>query len=346
LQYFSALFGIWTGYVTAFDDGDVVRQLADEFLGLAEKHAGNVPRVIGHRMVAFTSLVLGEFPDALPHYDQALALYDPAEHRAVATQFSLDARVATLVFRALVRWILGYPDAAIADAGRAPNDAREIGLAGNLMYGLTAASLTYTFCGEFAVADALLDEQLALAIEKGGQSWRAFGTMHRGVLLSANGNFPEAVNMLTSGIAAFRATGARLYLPFYISHLARAYSEVSNWNEAWSCIEEAIEAANVTKERWCETEINRIAGEIALRSPERDEAKAEDFFERALTVARHQQARSWELRAAMSLARLRRDQGRPGEAYELLAPVYKWFTEGFDTRDLKEAKALHDKLTP
>jgi predicted ATPase len=104
--------------------------------------------------------------------------------------------------------------------------------------------------------------------------------------------------------------------------------------------------ANATKERWCEAEVHRIAGEIALKSPERDEAKAEEYFERALTVARHQQARSWELRAYMSLARLRRDQGRPGEAFELLAPVYKWFTEGFDTSDLREARALLDALTP
>jgi predicted ATPase len=304
-----------------------------------------LPLVIGHRMVAFSSLLMGNIADALPHYDQAFALYDPAEHRAVALQFAQDARVASLIYRAVVRWILGFPESALADAGRALNDAREIGLAGNLMYGLYAASHTYAFCGEFAVANALLDEQLALAIEKGGQQWQAYGMMQRGVLLSAAGKFPEAITMLSSGIAAHRATGARIYLPFYMSHLARAYSEVGNLNEAWRCIDEAIESAISSKERWCEAEIYRIAGEIALNSPEQDEAKAEDYFARALSVARHQQARSWELRAAMSLARLRRDQDRPGEGYELLAPVYKWFTEGFDTRDLKEAKALLDALT-
>jgi predicted ATPase len=131
-----------------------------------------------------------------------------------------------------------------------------------------------------------------------------------------------------------------------ISHLAGAYSETGNFIEASRSIDEAIEMANANKERWYVAEINRIAGEIALKSPERDEAKAEEYFERALTVARHQQARSWALRAAMSLARLRRDQGKPDEAYELLAPVYKWFTEGFDTRDLREAKALLDALAP
>jgi predicted ATPase len=219
LLFFSALFGIWAGNVVAFD-GDVVRKLADEFLALAEKQAGIVPRVIGHRMVAFTSLLSGEITDALSHYDQALALYDPAEHRAVATQFSQDARVASLVFRAVVRWILGFPEAALADAGRGLNNAREIGLAGNLMFGLFVASLTYTFCGEFAVANARLDEQLALAIKKSGQAWRAFGMMQRGALLLATGKFPEAVDMLTSGITAYRTIGARMFLPLYISHLA------------------------------------------------------------------------------------------------------------------------------
>ena len=101
-----------------------------------------------------------------------------------------------------------------------------------------------------------------------------------------------------------------------------------------------------TKERWCEAEVDRVAGEIALKSPEPDAAKAQEYFERALAVARQQQAKSWELRAAMSLARLWRDQGKPQQARELLAPVYGWFTEGFDTRDLKEANALLAELTP
>jgi predicted ATPase len=132
----------------------------------------------------------------------------------------------------------------------------------------------------------------------------------------------------------------------YLSRLAGAYSEIGNFNEAWRYIDEAIELAHASKERWYEAEIHRIAGEIALKSPGRDEAKAEEYFERALTVARHQQAKSWELRAAMSLARPRRDQGRPGEGYGLVAPVYRWFTEGFDTRDLMEAKELLAALTP
>ena len=120
--------------------------------------------------------------------------------------------------------------------------------------------------------------------------------------------------------------------------------ELGQFDDAWRCIGEATNAVDTTKETWCEAEVHRIAGEIALRSPQPDTAKAEAYFERALAVARKQQAKSWELRAAMSMARLWRDQGKRDEARDLLAPVYGWFTEGFDTLDLKQAKAFLDEL--
>ena len=130
----------------------------------------------------------------------------------------------------------------------------------------------------------------------------------------------------------------------FYRNLARAYAEVSQFDDAWRCIAEAITAIETSKEKWCEAEVNRVAGEIALKSPGPDTAKAEAYFERALAVARAQQAKSWELRTATSMARLWRDQGKRQQARDLLAPVYLWFTEGFDTLDLKEAKALFDEL--
>jgi len=135
-----------------------------------------------------------------------------------------------------------------------------------------------------------------------------------------------------------------VWVPLYLSYLARAYADIGNFEDAWRCIGEAITAVETAKEKLWETEIHRTAGEIALLSPEPDAAKAEAYFERALGVARAQRAKSWELRGAMSMARLWRDQGKPKQAHELLAPVYGWFTEGFDTRDLQEAKALLDEL--
>ena len=135
-----------------------------------------------------------------------------------------------------------------------------------------------------------------------------------------------------------------MWMPFWLSHLARANAEIGQHDDARRCIGEAMAAVETAKERWCEAEVNRIAGEIALLSPEPDVAKAEAYFERALAVAREQHAKSWELRAAMSMVRLWRDQGKRDEARDLLAPVYTWFTEGFDTLDLKEAEALLDAL--
>ena len=150
--------------------------------------------------------------------------------------------------------------------------------------------------------------------------------------------------MLNSGIAARRSTGATLFVPMSLSYLGRAYAELGQFDDALRCIDEATAAIKTTKESWYEAEVNRVGGEIALMSPERDAAKAEVCFERALAVARAQQAKSWELRAATSMARLWHDQGKRDEARELLAPVYGWFTEGFDTLDLKQAKTLLDEL--
>jgi predicted ATPase len=150
--------------------------------------------------------------------------------------------------------------------------------------------------------------------------------------------------MITSGIAAHRSTGSTNWLPFFLSHLARAHGELGQVEEAKRCAEEATAVMNVTNERWYEAEIHRTAGEIALLLPDSDLAKAEANFKHALSIARQQQSKSWELRAAMSMARLWRDQGKRNEARNLLAPVYGWFTEGFDTLDLKEAKALLDEL--
>ncbi len=135
-----------------------------------------------------------------------------------------------------------------------------------------------------------------------------------------------------------------MFVPWHLSSLASAHSDLGQFDEAWRCIHEAMTAIETAKERVWEAEVNRVAGQIALKSLERDSAKAEEYFQCALAVARQQQAKSWELRAAMSLARLWRDQGKVQQARELLAPVYGWFTEGFDTRDLKEAKALLEEI--
>ena len=155
----------------------------------------------------------------------------------------------------------------------------------------------------------------------------------------------DHVHAIASAWDAYLSTGATLFAPMQRSYLAMAYADIGQFDDARKCMGEAIAVAENTKERWFEPEVHRIAGEIELLSPERDMTRAEGHFQRALEIARAQQTRSWELRAATSLARLWRDQGKRQEAHDLLAPVYGWFTEGFDTLDLKEAKALLEELS-
>ena len=166
----------------------------------------------------------------------------------------------------------------------------------------------------------------------------------RGSVFALTGTASDAMPVITSALTAYRSTGSTNFMPTFLSYLASAHAELGQFDEAWRCITEARAAVEATEERWWEAEVHRIAGDIALMSPERDRAKAEACYGRAHAVARRQQAKSWELRAAMSMARLWRDQRKRDEARELLAPVCGWFTEGFETLDLKEAKALLDEL--
>ena len=354
LILFSALYGFLTMNVVAFN-GDVLRRLAAEFLALAEKQetiplsltAPTVPfgaLLVAHRVVGICLLFLGDFLKGLPHFERAIELYDPAEHRPLATLFGTDTRAHSLCYRSWAFWFLGYPNAAILDARHAVHGAREMGLAGTLMNTLALTSLTHVFCGDCTTATAQLDELAGLAEKKGSLYWKAFAMWLQGWLLALIGNAPEAVVILTSGVAAWRSTGATLFAPMQLSYLATTYAKLGQFDDARRSLSEAATAMEASKEMWFEAEANRLAGEVALISPEHDAAKVQAYFERALAVARQQQAKSWELRAAMSLARLWRDQGKVQQARELLAPVYGWFSEGFETRDLNEAKGLLEEL--
>jgi predicted ATPase len=286
----------------------------------------------------------GDIAEARMHLDRAIMLYDPAEHRPLATRFGQDVGVATLSWRSLALWLLGYVDDALTDTERALKIAREFDHAATLMYALTFAPWIHINCGNYAAAIAQADEDVALADDKGIVLWKAFGMLNQGRLFTLTGRAPDAIRMITSAITALRSTGTTGWMPLCLSWLATTYAALGRFDESERCIDEAMTVVGTTQERWCEAEVNRIAGEIALLSSNPDAAKAEVYFERALAVARQQQAKSWELRAAMSMARLWRNQGRQQQAYDLLGAVYAWFTEGFDTLDLKQAKALLDAL--
>jgi predicted ATPase len=339
LLLFSVLYGVWAANYVAFN-GEVVRELASQFVALAEKQRQTVPLMIGHRLMGNWLMLTGDIAEGREHYNQAFALYDHAKHRPLATRFGQDVGVSIFVYRALAQWMLGYPDTARADADHTIEVARESGHAGTLMYGQFHTSLTNVLCANYAAANAQSNEVIRLADEKGAALWKALATMQKGCVLALSGKVSEGIQMITSGITTYRSTGSRVYLPIFLSHLSRAHAELGQLDDAWRCIGEAATTVETTKERWYEAEINRMHGEIALKLPQLDPSQAEAYFERALTVARAQQAKSWELRAAMSMARLWRDQGKRDAARTLLAPVYGWFTQGFDTHDLKDAKGL------
>jgi class 3 adenylate cyclase/predicted ATPase len=345
LFLFTVLYGIYVANVVAFN-GDICVALGSDFLALAEKRRTSLLLMIGHNLLGSALSLTGKLADGRAHLDNGIALYDPADYPALAMRFGQDARAAPLLFRSRALWLLGYPEAARADVDTALKEARENGHAVALFFALSGAVFVEGCSGDYATAKKHVDELLALADEKGAMQWKVYGSLNKGCVLALVGEASDAVQIITSGLAARRSIGATMFAPFYLPHLARAHAELCQFDTAWRCIGEAMTAVATTKERWCEAEVYRMAGEIALLSSGLDAAKAEGYFQRALAVARQQQAKSWELRAAMSLARLWRDQGKVQQARELLAPVYGWFTEGFDTLDLKEAKVLLDELSP
>jgi predicted ATPase len=200
----------------------------------------------------------------------------------------------------------------------------------------------FSLVGDTAVLGERVDQLVALATEQGFPFWRAQGTIYRGWVKVKNGDVTEGISLLRSGSAAYRATGAELWMPHHIGLLARACEIAGQVEEAVILLDDALQIVERTGERWFAAELNRHKGQLLLRQGHSD--AAEELYRKALSIAEEQGAKLWELRAAASLARLRRDQGRHTEARNLLAPVYGWFTEGFDTPDLKEAKALLESL--
>jgi predicted ATPase len=207
---------------------------------------------------------------------------------------------------------------------------------------LSLGAVLLSLLGNDAALDKRADELVAVTTEQGFPQWRAAGTIHRGWITVKSGDVGEGISLLRSGSTTFRATGTEAWMPHHIVLLARAFEIAGQIDEGVTLLDDALQIAERTGVRWLEAEPNRYKGQLLLRQGHAD--AAEELYRKALSIAREQEAKLWELRAAVSFARLRRDQGRRAEARELLAPVYGWFTEGFDTPDLKEAKVLLDEL--
>ena len=285
LLLFSVLYGFWAASFVMFK-GDASCDLAAQFLTLAEKQRASLPLMIGHRLMGTSLVYAGDVAGGRTHLDHAIKLYEPAEHRALTTRFGPELRVTILSQRSIALWLLGCPEAALADFEQTLSYARESGQAATLIYGLSVALLTPIHCRQYAAARLLVDEVVALADEKGTLFWKAFGMMNQGCILALTGKASDAVQTLTSATTAYQSTGATLFMPWYLSDLAMSYAELAQFDEARRCISEAMTAIETSEERWYEAEFNRIAGEIALKSPKPDTAKAEAYFDRALAVAR------------------------------------------------------------
>ena len=221
LLSFSVLYGYWVVNYVAFN-GDAMLALAAQFLDRAERQGVTGPLMTGHRLMGTSLLYAGQFGDARVHLDRAIELYNPAKHRALATRFGQDARVAALFYRSRTLWPLGYPEAALADAELAVKEAREMGQAATLMPALALTSTTHIHCGNYAVASTQLDELVALAEDKGANLWRVFGAMNKDFVVALNGKAANTVEMISSGLMAWRATGATMLLPMRLAILANA----------------------------------------------------------------------------------------------------------------------------
>lgn len=311
---------------------------------LAEKQ-DNVDVVItGNLDMGVTLSATGSLERAGIYFDRAFALYSKANANTLVTLTGFDYRHPGMASCAIRLWLLGYPDAALSDCERATARARETKHIGTLLMTMTTAVIVQILCGRYEAAAAMADEIEASSNEKDLTFFLWPARMARGAVSALAGSASAAIQTIISAEAIGRQTGTTLWGPRKKTVLAIAHARLGQFDQARKCVRAALDDVANTKESWFEADAHRVAGEIELLSPERDVADAQVCFERALEVARGQNARSLELRAAMSLARLWSNQDKRFEAHDLLAPIYGWFTEGFDTRDLREAKGLLDQL--
>jgi predicted ATPase len=285
---------------------------------------------------------MGNFVRSRSHLEEVLALYDPTSHASLIQKVGTHPQAGSLGFLAIVMFSLGYPDQAVALSASAIAEERRSAYLPSLANGLAIHNIFLSLVGDDATLNERADELVAVATEQGFPHLRAVGAIFRGWVNVKRHDVAEGILLLRSGLSSHRATGAETLTPYSLGLLARACKIAGQIEEAMTQLDDAQEIVERTGERWFLAELNRHKGQLLLQQGHAE--AAEELYRKALSIAREQEAKLWELRAAASLARLRRDQGRRAEARELLAPVYGWFTEGFDTPDLKEAKALFDEL--
>jgi class 3 adenylate cyclase/predicted ATPase len=320
------------------------RELVEQRLTLAQDQQDPVFLIGVHVDMGLLLFFLGELASAQAHLAQAIALCAPQEDHALALRYSPDPMVLCLGFVALTLSVLGYPDQALTRSHEMLTRAQAASHTFTLARALHLAAVLHRFQREGAAAQERAEAALALMTEQGFGHYVGQATFTRGWALAAQGQREVGMAQMHQGLAAMRVTGTRVALSAYLVPLAEAYEHSGQAEEGLRLLAEALAHVDHTGERYWEAEIYRLKGELLLPQAPPHTSQAEDCFQHALAIARRQQAKSWELRAAMSLARLWQRQGKRDAARQVLAEVYDWFTEGFDTADLQEARALLEAL--
>jgi predicted ATPase len=344
LQLFPVLRGLWA-FHTMRAQLHTAYELGEQILRLARAQRDPAPLLLAHYTLGVTLFWLGEMVSARAHLEQAITHYEIQQHRSQAFLYGLDFGVGSLIYAARSLWHLGYPDQALARIREALALAADLSHLPSRAHTLNWAAVLYQYRREERAAQEQAGAAMRLSTEQGFALFLAWGSVLQGWALAMQGQVEEGVALMRQELAAQRATGAWLMRAHYLALLAEAHGKARQTEEGLTVLAEALDVAHRTGDRMWEAELYRLKGELLLGQVVLDAPRAETCFHQALAVARRQQAKALELRAATSLSRLWQQQGKRDAARQLLAPIYGWFTEGFDTADLQEAKRLLDALS-
>ena len=345
-QLVTVLHGQWVRHTVGLAHRDA-EGVAAQLLRLGEQHDSETARMIGHRMSGWTALFRGNLDITAPHLDQALSIYDRDREKFLDLRLRShhDHRVAVLSCRVIHQWLSGYPDQARETRAEAIAYARELEHVATLAYALLhAGCLLGALSDDSAAVREFGDELLTLANAQGLPTYQAAGTVMTGWAVGNSGRLDAGMAQLREGLASVENGGARYFLPCYFTLLVRLYLAAGAAADARRTLENAKQVAEASGERMWKAELCRLTGEVLLRSDSNADMEAEQNFRQAIEIARRIGAKSPELRAATSLARLWESQGKHDQARDILRPVYGWLTEGFDSGDLKAANALLSRL--
>ena len=341
-QLFTVLRGLWLVYL-ARDELQIAHEQGEHLLRLAHRQQEPALLLEAQRALGTSLFYLGELAPSWTHLEQGIALYAPEQHRPLILRYGQDPGMACLVYTAWILWLRGYPDQALERLRAALTLAQQCKHPFCLVFVQAFALMLYQCRREPHAVSMQAAASLTLAHQQGFPFLEAWAMVLQGWVLAEQGQGDAGIEQVCQGIAAYRATGAEVYRPYFLGLLAEAYGRRERPDKGLEALDEALTLVDRTGERFYEAGFYRLKGQLLLACSMDTYPEAEACFHRALTIARHQQARSLELRAAVSLSRLWQQQGKHDQARRLLGEVYGWFTEGFDTGDLKEAKALLDE---